>query len=123
MPEVQEICDRIAIIDHGRLAAIGTEVELLKTVTDVKSIIVHARFGDQPSRAILIARIEVLPGVRHCSFDETGEALVVDVALGQDDITPLMNVLIELGIHVESLNSEAPNLETTFLALTGRELR
>ncbi len=45
MPEVQEICDRIAIIDHGRLAAIGTEEELLAVVTDVKSITVETKLG------------------------------------------------------------------------------
>jgi len=123
MPEVQEICDRIAIIDHGKLIAIGTELELLETVTDVRSIIVRARFGDQQAKATLIDRLSLLPGVRHTSFDEEAETLCVDVALVHHDLTPLMNVLIEQGVQVESLNSEAPNLETTFLALTGRELR
>ena len=41
MPEVQEICDRIAIIDNGRLVACGTEDELLELVTDVKSIMIE----------------------------------------------------------------------------------
>ena len=123
MPEVQEICDRIAIIDHGKLIAIGTELELLETVTDVRSIIIRARFGDQQARATLIDKLNVLPGVRHTSFDEAGENLCVDMALVHNDISPLMHVLIEQGVQVEALNSEAPNLETTFLALTGRELR
>lgn len=123
MPEVQEICDRIAIIDHGRLVASGTEIELLEAVTDVKSITIKARFGNEESRGAIADRFNVLPGVRYTSFDEAGETLRVDVALAHDDISPLMSALIEQGIHVESLNSEAPNLETTFLALTGRELR
>jgi hypothetical protein len=49
--------------------------------------------------------------------------LRIDVALSLDDISPLMATLVEQGITVETLNSEMPNLETTFLALTGRELR
>ena len=123
MPEVQEICDRIAIIDHGKLVAMGTEEELLQAVTDVKSIVIRARFGDEASHAPLAESIKLLPDVRYVSFDEEGETLRVDVALTLDDISPLMNALIARGVHVESLNSEAPNLETTFLALTGRELR
>jgi len=123
MPEVQEICDRIAIIDHGKLVAMGTEVELLQEVTDVKSIVIRARFGDEASHAPLLESIKLLPDVRYATFDQEGETLRVDVALTLDDISPLMNALIAKGVHVESLNSEAPNLETTFLALTGRELR
>ncbi|MCL1846631.1 MAG: ABC transporter ATP-binding protein [Coriobacteriia bacterium] len=123
MPEVQEICDRIAIIDHGRLVAIGTELELLEAVTDVKSIVIQARFGDEAARSTLTEKLKLLPDVRYTSFNETGEALRVDVALTHEDITPLMDILIAQGVRVEALNSEAPNLETTFLALTGRELR
>ena len=123
MPEVQEICDRIAIIDHGKLVAIGTEEELLEAVTDVKGIVIRARFGDEAARATLLEKIKLLPDVRHASFDQEEEALRLDVALNFDDLTPLMNVLVSQGVSVESLNSEAPNLETTFLALTGRELR
>ena len=123
MPEVQEICDRIAIVDHGKLVAIGTEIELLEAVTDVKSILIRARFGDEAARTTLASKLGVLPGVRYTSFDEEEEVLRIDVALVNDDITPILNVLIAQGVHVEALNSEAPNLETTFLALTGRELR
>ncbi|MDR1014925.1 MAG: ABC transporter ATP-binding protein [Coriobacteriales bacterium] len=123
LPEVQEICDRIAIIDHGRLIAQGTEIELLEVVTDVKSIVVRTEGMDDAARELLVGRLGVLPDVRRAAFDEGGSVLGIDVALGLSDLTPLLNVLVEQGIRTEAVNSEAPNLEATFLALTGRELR
>jgi ABC-2 type transport system ATP-binding protein len=123
MPEVQEICDRIAIIDHGRLIASGTEKELLEVVTDVRSVVAHTGDIDATERDALIARLSVLPDVRRVAFDEGEDVLRIDVALALDDITPLLSALVEQGIPVGAITSEAPNLETTFLALTGRELR
>jgi ABC-2 type transport system ATP-binding protein len=123
MPEVQEICDRIAIIDHGRLIAQGTETELLEVVTDVKTIVVRTEETSDAAREALIGRLSVLPDVRRVVFDEGGMILRVDVALGLSDITPLLTTFVEQGVRVEAINSEPPNLETTFLVLTGRELR
>ncbi|MDR3315489.1 MAG: ABC transporter ATP-binding protein [Coriobacteriales bacterium] len=123
MPEVQEICDRIAIIDHGRLVGLGTEQELLRVVTDVKSIVV--RFEDKPGFDSdgLIRRLCVLPDVQRAVFNEGATELRIDVTLGFADITPLVKEFMALDLRIQSLNSEAPDLETTFLALTGRELR
>jgi ABC-2 type transport system ATP-binding protein len=123
MPEVQEICDRIAIIDNGRLVASGTEGELLALVTDVKSVTVQTGLAAGVAREALVERLAVLPDVRRAAFDEGSDTLRVDVALALDDLTGLLAVFMEQGVRIESLTSEAPNLETTFLALTGRELR
>lgn len=123
MQEVQDICDRIAIIDHGKLVASGTETELLEVVTNIKTITIKTRVLDPGLREQTIARLSVLPDVCCASFDEKENILRVDVALSLGDITSLLTVLLEIGVHAESINSEAPNLETTFLALTGRELR
>jgi ABC-2 type transport system ATP-binding protein len=123
MPEVQEICDRIAIIDHGLLVASGTEAELLEIVTDVKTITVRTGFLDEVARKALVARLAVLPDVRQVIAGEAGDFLRIDVSLALDDIAPLVSALIDQGVRIEAFNSEAPDLETTFLALTGRELR
>jgi ABC-2 type transport system ATP-binding protein len=137
MPEVQEICDRIAIIDHGRLIACGTERDLLEVVAGMKAVTVRMRALDDAARQRLVDRLSVLPDVYRAAFDDDEargddvrggdvrghDTLRIDVALSLDDISPLMATLVEQGITVETLNSEMPNLETTFLALTGRELR
>ncbi|MDR1815951.1 MAG: ABC transporter ATP-binding protein [Clostridiales Family XIII bacterium] len=139
MPEVQELADRIAIIDHGRLAGIGTEEELLEHVTDRKTL----RIGVDDKNAVflskgvegksdvilrevaessknLLEQISRLPGVKHAAFSD-GQ-LRVDVDLTLPSISPILGVLMERGVAVKSLAEEAPTLETTFLALTGNEL-
>ncbi|MDR1797338.1 MAG: ABC transporter ATP-binding protein [Clostridiales Family XIII bacterium] len=117
MPEVQELADRIAIIDHGRLAAIGTEEELLSHVTDRKTLRVGV---DGKGDAALIETLSRLPGVKHASLADA--ELRVDVDLTLPSISPIIGTLMERGLAVKSLAEEAPTLETTFLALTGNEL-
>jgi ABC-2 type transport system ATP-binding protein len=123
MQEVQDICDRIAIIDHGKLVASGTEEELLEIVTDIKTITVQTQIADEAQREQILGKLAVLPDVRHARYDEQTGTLRIDVALALSELTPLLSALVDVGVHAESINSEAPNLETTFLALTGRELR
>jgi ABC-2 type transport system ATP-binding protein len=123
MQEVQDICDRIAIIDHGKLVANGTEEELLEVVTDAKTITVVTQLVDDNLREQVIKRLSTLPDVRHVTYDKEAGLLRIDVTLSMVDVTPILSVLLELDVHASSINSEAPNLETTFLALTGRELR
>ena len=123
MPEVQEICDRIAIIDHGRLTAIGTEEELLEVVTDTKSILIDIRLPDGVNPSVLTDKLSALPDVRHVQYDSESNRLKLDVSLTCKSVTPVLQVLMEMKIQVYTLNTEAPDLETTFLALTGKELR
>ncbi|MDR1495673.1 MAG: ABC transporter ATP-binding protein [Clostridiales Family XIII bacterium] len=122
MPEVQEIADRIAIIDKGRLAAIGTEKELLGYVTDRKSIRIVAGSGDTDAKRAAAADIAKLAGVKNAKYAEGGDELRVDVDLELANISPLLKVLMDRGVTIKSFEEEAPNLETTFLALTGSEL-
>lgn len=123
MPEVQEISDRIAIVDHGRLTAIGTEEELLEMVTDTKSILVDVRLEDGQNPASLTDKLTALPDVRRVQYDAESGRLKLDVSLDFKAVTPIIQVLMEMNAQVYKLNMEAPDLETTFLALTGRELR
>lgn len=122
MPEVQEICDRIAIIDHGSLAAIGTKEELLKTVTDVRTVYVEARMVDTGSDK-LSELLKQIPGVRYVTYEADALRFKIDTALDFGSISPIMRVFFEHEVEIGSVHNEAPNLETTFLALTGRELR
>jgi ABC-2 type transport system ATP-binding protein len=136
MPEVQEICDRIAIIDHGRLVGMGTEEELLRTVTDFKTIVVTVAAGASFDIDSLSRRLGVLPDVRRVGVDTQGPGedaggmggggpllLSIDVSLGFSDVTSLLAEFVQASVPIQGLTTQAPSLETTFLALTGRELR
>ncbi|MDR0851042.1 MAG: ABC transporter ATP-binding protein [Clostridiales Family XIII bacterium] len=129
MPEVQEICDRIAIIDKGRLAAIGTKEELLEIITDVKTIYITCEFppDQKESTELSVDRVlddlKAVPDVRYVSFDPDESRFKIDVTLGSDAVTPLLRIFMDAGARIHEVQNEEPNLETTFLALTGRELR
>jgi ABC-2 type transport system ATP-binding protein len=126
MPEVQEICDRIAIIDHGKLVASGTEEELLGRVTDVRSIYITTLAGASYDTNALLHQLTTLPDVRHVHLpnsDEPAGQIRIDVALGLHEVGPLLQVFLGAGVPIAQVSSDTPDLETTFLALTGRELR
>lgn len=123
MPEVQEICDRIAIIDHGKLVAMGTEEELLEVVTDIKTIYIDVSLQNENKADEIRQKMEDIPDIRRVKFDSENSCFKLDVALSFKGITAVLRVLMDEGLNIYKLNSEEPNLETTFLALTGRELR
>lgn len=120
MPEVQEICDRIAIVDKGRLVACGTEQELVTLVTDISSVYVGIRFPSDFQQETLKKQLLVIPDVRAVTVREN--EIRLDVSLGFSNIAPVLKVCMEMGLPILSVNSESPNLETTFLALTGHDL-
>jgi ABC-2 type transport system ATP-binding protein len=122
MPEVQEICDHIAIINNGRLAAIGTEAELLSFVTNHKTVVIETENTDEAIFAKALQTLDNIPGVSHSSGQVLENLIKLDVDLTFANITPILSTLIDCGVSVRSIDSEAPNLETTFLALTGSEL-
>jgi ABC-2 type transport system ATP-binding protein len=122
MPEVQEIADRIAIIDKGKLAAIGTERELLEYATDRKTLRIVAGSGEDEDRHAAAGDITKLAGVKSARYAPDSGELRVDVELGSNNISPILKALMDRDVTIKSFNEEAPNLETTFLALTGSAL-
>ena len=122
MPEVQEICDRIAIVDKGHLVAMGTEEELLEIVTDLKSVYIEIPPEYIKDSTIIIKKLENIPDIRFVSVVEDSSKLKVDVPLTFLGVSPILKAMMEEDVPVTQIISEAPNLETTFLALTGKEL-
>ena len=123
MPEVQKIADRIAIIDKGRLAAIGTERELLEHVTDRKSIIIGIAGKGVPDIEIAVADIRLLAGVKRAKYETERDEIKIDIDLSLPNISPILKVIMDRGVTIREVSEEALSLETTFLALTGTDLR
>lgn len=121
MNEVEEICDRIAIIDRGRMVAIGTKAELVSMVTDVQSVRIETRFPYGFHIEDFVKKMRVLPGVKGIKTEENN--LRIDISIEQDHITKLIEQFMAHKLPIISINSEVPNLDTLFLTLTGHELR
>ena len=121
MNEVEEICDRIAIIDRGRMVAIGNKAELVSMVTDVQSLSIETRFPKGFRLEEFIGNQKLLPGVKGIRVEEN--VVRMDISIGQDHITKLIEHFMAHKLPIISINSEVPNLDTLFLTLTGHELR
>lgn len=117
MEEAERLCDRIGIMDAGRLIAEGTRRELVTSIAEESHITV--RLESVPDGAV--AGLEALPGVR--SVTRLDDQLVV----GVDDASHAMGQVIgELDRQravVTDVAMSEPDLETVFLRLTGRVLR
>jgi ABC-2 type transport system ATP-binding protein len=115
MEEVEALCSRIGIIDHGRLIACDTLPGLLRTLTGL------IRFRVSAAPPGLRHRLEQLPGVRvHTTEDRSFELECGDVKVV---LLQLLAALNELQIDLVGLELEEPNLERVFLHLTGHALR
>lgn len=121
MNEVEDICDRIAIIDHGRFVACGTEPELVSMVSDSKALKVATELrSDFPTKEF-IAELSALPDVKKARIDEN--EIILEVNAACHDFTLYLEYIKKRGLPICGITSESMNLEDVFIALTGRELR
>jgi ABC-2 type transport system ATP-binding protein len=119
MEEAQELSDRVGIIDHGQLIALGTQKELTKLIGEYDTLRLHLS-EDQDANQLAEA-LRTLPGVIKCSAADHQVVLIVPEA--EEAIAPAITRANEAGVKVHSVDIQEPNLEAVFLHLTGRALR
>jgi len=115
LDEADALCDRIMIIDHGKIVASGSPAELKRQISgDLVTFEV-----DDIAKATELLRAH--PEARDVTAVERGLRVTVDK--GEAQALPLMRVLDEGGVKVGSLNIAHPSLDDVFLTFTGRSLR
>ena len=119
MEEAEELSDRVGIIDHGELIALGTQAELTRQVGEMETLILHVDESEDPER--LASAIRALKGVRRA--DVADHTVTVIVPQAAEALAPAVARANELGIKIRSVDMREPNLEAVFLHLTGRALR
>ena len=117
MEEAERLCDRVGILDLGRLRAEGTRRELVALVGTGDEVI----FGVDGDAASTADQLGVLPRVTRVRTDEGRIHLMVDDAAGQ--LPDLLSAAAQAGVLVRSVEVREPNLEAVFLHLTGKALR
>jgi len=118
MEEADRLCDRIAIVDHGNLVALGTPVELKQSVPG--SNVVEVQFARESDE--WKARLEALPEVTEVQSQSAGVYRVL-TSNGSQTTTQLVEMAASMGEQLTSLSVQNTSLDDVFVHYTGRQLR
>lgn len=116
LEEAEALCDRIAIMDHGKILETGSVDELAKVVGDGDIVSINGSFTAVQLKTILENEsINILNAAEHTAT----------ISLSHDgiNIAALLQKFNEAGIEITDISMQKPSLESVFLKLTGRELR
>ena len=119
MEEADQLCDRVAIMDHGKILALDTPAALKQSI-DADTIVTVRTPGDARALAELLE--ENVEGAVRTRLVDGGVELYVRNP-GHGLLPRVVNVAEDAGIVVSDLSISEPTLETVFIALTGNELR
>lgn len=117
MEEVEQICDRIIILDKGKIIAQGS-VNELKQLSNIEEK-VTLQGVEMPDA--LLEKLRGHPQIQ--SVESKNRSVEIIYAHGQNNVSVLIHELAESSVSYESIYSERPTLNDVFLQLTGKELR
>lgn len=124
MQEADELCDRVAIIDNGKIIALDTPKALKESVSEVEVAEISVD-GAHPG---IEDKLKMIAGVMNVTADyidsTIGEAIIRLQAQRLEKILPsVTKVLVEEDIKVKELKESKPSLEDVYIKLTGKKLR
>ncbi len=119
MDEAERLCDRVAVIDQGKVIALGTPAELIAQVggEHVIDLDIDPASGARPSAADLAA----LPTVN--SVREDGDRITLTAGEPHRALPALLDLVRAAGVKIAGLTTRTATLEDVFVTLTGRHLR
>ena len=117
--EADYLCDRVAIIDQGKIIAIDTPAKLKEAVgTNLISVVIANQKEKGPEFVSKVKQLEWVKGV-----EEYGKEILLDVERGEGRVAELVSFSEKNGFVIVSVDEREPNLEDVFVQLTGRTIR
>ncbi len=117
MDEAERLCDRVAVIDHGRVIALGTPRELIRSLGAEQVVEVTLVEGQalpdgafDAARGVLSARVH-------------GPVWTIQVSAAHEAVPAILATVDDAGLSLAELRTHTPTLEDVFVSLTGRRLR
>ena len=114
MEEAEKLCDRVAIIEHGRIIELGTPGDLVQKHCPERSVVFTSDDANVAERLQRLGAVERAEG--------SGTTYTIRGA-GDDFVTDVINIIAREGIRVRGFRTEIPTLEDVFLKLTGHGIR
>src|SRR5262249_26242785 len=118
MEEADQLCNRLAILDHGRLLALGTPAELKRT-TGADTVVTLTASGDLDALGSLL--VDEVDGVER--YERLDQKLLLIVRGATGIVPAVFNAAERHGCDVSDISVTEPTLETVFINLTGKDLR
>ena len=118
MDEAEKLCDRVAVVDHGKVIALGTPSQLIASLGGTE--VIEASFDGTPP-ADLDQRLAALPGAHGARKSADGYAITVEAL--HVALPALLAELGRLQLAPSRLSTHHATLEDVFVSLTGRALR
>jgi ABC-2 type transport system ATP-binding protein len=114
MEEAERLCDRVAIIEHGRIIELGTPDELVQKHCPERTVVFTSNDANVAERLQGLGAVERAEG--------SGATYTIRGA-GDDFVTDVINIIAREDIRVRGFRTEIPTLEDVFLKLTGHGIR
>lgn len=114
MEEAERLCDRVAIIEHGRIIEVGTPDELVRKHCPERTVVFTSDDANVRERMQGVGAVEAAEG--------SGATHTIR-GTGDDFVTDVINFIAREGIRVRGFRTEMPTLEDVFLKLTGHGIR
>jgi ABC-2 type transport system ATP-binding protein len=118
MDEADRLCDRIAIVDHGKLVALDSPMALKTSVPG--NNVVEAQFVNPP--AGWVEQLRALPGVESVQ-DQGGNMFRLLTSTGSQTTTGLVELAVRAAVEIKTLTVQNTSLDDVFVHYTGRQLR
>jgi ABC-2 type transport system ATP-binding protein len=117
MDEAERLCERVAIMDHGKIIALGSPRELVASI-GVEHVV---EFSADGAERLDLAALRAINGVRDARIDN--DVIRMQVTALHSAVPALLAELVRLDIRLTELRTHSATLEDVFVTLTGRHLR